>query len=115
MAQEMEQATSTDKPAHPKDASLGPLVHGESTSHGPATSSDRPPTDHQQQLAMKTSDTHPIHISPVLPDDLLADVGRRIRATAEPQLLRLGSAEQGTSLTTRYFDDHTAAQIHSDR
>ncbi|EST08286.1 Dual specificity phosphatase, catalytic domain protein [Kalmanozyma brasiliensis GHG001] len=114
MAQEMEHATSTDKPAQAKDASLGPLVHGDQNGNGVSHRATEE-QQQQQQLAMKTSDTHPIHISPVLPDDLLADVGRRIRAQAEPQLLRLSSSEGNTSLTTGYFDDHPAAQVRGER
>ncbi|GAC97753.1 hypothetical protein PHSY_005340 [Pseudozyma hubeiensis SY62] len=135
MAQEMEQASATDKPAQPngngasKDASLGPLVH--STTQGNSTSDSTGEQQQQQQqqlqqhqLAMKTSDTHPIHISPILPDELLASVGRRIRSTAESQLLRLeltasgegtSSQQQQTSLTERYFEDHSREQIQGTR
>ena len=143
MAQEMEEASATEKPAHPdvpappatKDASLGPLVHAEGNSYGPAsnghdtqrTSAEQQRQQQQSQLAMKTSDTHPIHISPILPDDLLADVGQRIHARAGSQLLKLGSsggennslaataAGKVTALTERYFDDHAREQIEGDR
>ncbi|SPO30152.1 uncharacterized protein UTRI_05991 [Ustilago trichophora] len=141
MAQEMEKASPTEKPAQPeasassatKDTSLGPLVHAEGNSHGPAShvldpqqmSSEQLRQQQQNQLAMKTSDTHPIHISPILPDDLLADVGRRIHARAEPQLLKLDSdnghvdsltvSNKQTALSERYFDDHAREQIQGDR
>ncbi|SPO31209.1 uncharacterized protein UTRI_05991_B [Ustilago trichophora] len=141
MVQEMEKASPTEKPAQPesstssaaKDTSLGPLVHGEGNSYGPASnglepqqmSSEQLRQQQQNQLAMKTSDTHPIHISPILPDDLLADVGGRIHARAEPQLLHLGStnghlssltvSDKQTALSERYFDDHAREQIQGDR
>ncbi|CBQ69883.1 conserved hypothetical protein [Sporisorium reilianum SRZ2] len=139
MAQEMEQASPSDKPAHldacrdakpVKDASLGPLVHADGNSNGPAntngTESHRRSNEeqHQNQLAMKTSDTHPIHISPILPDDLLADVGRRIHSAAEPQFLKLGSSiangsvEQNLQLTAfsdNYFEEHAREQVQGDR
>lgn len=139
MAQEMEEASPTDKPGHPdrtaKDGSFGPLKHSEGPSIArasedadPTRSSEQQHQTQQNQLAMKTSDTHPIHISPILPDDLLADIGRRIYSEAEPQLLRLGSStsseastlvaadgRQLTALTERYFDDHAREQVEGDR
>lgn len=141
MAQEMEKASPTEKPAQPeasassaaKDTSLGPLVHAEGNSYGPASnglapqrmSSEHLRQQQQNQLAMKTSDTHPIHISPILPDDLLADVGRRNHTRAEPQLLKLDSnnghinsltvSDKQTALSERYFDDHAREQIQGDR
>ncbi|CDU22536.1 uncharacterized protein SPSC_01166 [Sporisorium scitamineum] len=143
MAQEMEKASPSDKPVHPdaskdskpaKDASLGPLVHADGNSYGPATTngteSHRRSNEeqHQTQLAMKTSDTHPIHISPILPDDLLADVGRRIHSTAEPQLLKLAfniannsansldaTEHQLTAFSEKYFDEHARKQVQGDR
>lgn len=138
MAQEMEQADATKKPAHPngngalaKDASLGPLNHTDSNSHsngsGNSLDAEQQRQAQQNQLAMKTSDTHPIHISPILPDDLLADVGRRVRSVAEPQLLKLGGSSNTsdastlstsaalTAATDAYFDDHSREQIEGDR
>ncbi|TKY88130.1 hypothetical protein EX895_002840 [Sporisorium graminicola] len=138
MAQEMENATPSDKPAHPdasKDASLGSLAHANGNSCGSATNNgaeSHSRSNHEQlqnQLAMKTSDTHPIHISPILPDDLLAEVGRRIYSIAEPQLLRLGSivgnssADKGdaakqqqlTALSRRYFEEHAREQVQGER
>lgn len=135
MAQEMEHASPTDKPAHPNGAKdsnnavLDPIKHAQSDSCGPTsniTTEEQQQQQQQQQnqLAIKTSDTHPIHISPILSDDLLADVGRRIRSTAESQLLGLGSlnanandscAQQSTSLTEHYFDNHSLQQMQGSR
>ncbi|KAJ1021674.1 hypothetical protein NDA16_003810 [Ustilago loliicola] len=138
MAQEMEEADATKKPAHPngapaKDASLGPLNHVDSNTHSSGNSNsnsngldaEQERQAHQNQLAMKTSDTHPIHISPILPDNLLADVGRRVRSVAEHQLLKLGSSNGDastlsiqsalTAATQKYFDEHAREQIEGDR
>lgn len=142
MAQEMEKASPSDKRGQlgggagsgaAKDTSLGPLNHTEGTSHGPTgsgndahtLSSEQQRRQQQNQLAMKTSDTHPIHISPILPDDLLADVGRRIHSRAEQKLLQLDSSDgavdalpadsQLTVLNERYFDDHAREQIEGKR
>lgn len=101
MAQEMEEATASDKPAHPtQNSGVGPLDHG-------------PPADQvqaQQTLAMKTSDTHPIHISPILPDHLLGEIGSKLHQ------LKLGG--EGTSLTAateEYFDQHSEEQVKGRR
>ncbi|KAI3482902.1 hypothetical protein L1887_54224 [Cichorium endivia] len=136
MAQEMESVdTTAPKPGHVDErapavtdnSSLGPLVHMTGNGSGPASSLAESSSAEQQQqqqqqqpqnqLAMKTSDTHPIHISPILPDELLPEVGRRIRALAEPQLraLRADSAAAGTAATERYFDDHAHEQVHCGR
>lgn len=129
MAQEMEEADATKKPAHlngapSKDASLGPLNHTESNSHANGNSNgnsngnghnngfdtEQQHQQHQQhQLAMKTSDTHPIHISPILPDDLLSDVGRRLHSIAEHQVVQLGSSNGDSSTTLSHQAAITAA------
>ncbi|SNX86706.1 uncharacterized protein MEPE_05415 [Melanopsichium pennsylvanicum] len=134
MAQEMEEASPTDKPAHPKSSrppqhsSLGPLVHVEANSHGAASNESRDSSEAQhnaqqaqKQLAIKTSDTHPIHISPILSDDVLASVGQSMHSRAQVQLLKLGSTNddvlttlttgERTALTERYFETHSESQI----
>ncbi|EPQ27354.1 uncharacterized protein PFL1_05275 [Pseudozyma flocculosa PF-1] len=74
--QDLEKASPTEKPGHvpPHEQQRPPPVAA------------MPPSQ-QASLAMKTSDTHPIHISPIVPENLLQEISDRILAAAPPQFV----------------------------
>ncbi|PWY99275.1 hypothetical protein BCV70DRAFT_140106, partial [Testicularia cyperi] len=136
MSQEMEQAEAIEQPGRIDGSNGEPSQHPSSQQQA----------QHQQQsqqahLAMKTSDTHPIHISPILPEHLLDEISMHVQTTMPAQMRQLchgatstpklangnngihttgnghGGANGPSSVTHSYMDadSHAEAQIKGGR
>ncbi|KAN0062974.1 hypothetical protein ACQY0O_004797 [Thecaphora frezii] len=82
--QDIEKASPTQKPGHPGGFGDGGSCEA-AQAMAPLIASM--PAVQQAQLAMKTSDTHPIHISPIVPENLLQEISDTILAQTPPEFL----------------------------
>lgn len=88
---------------------LAPCVDG---SNGNGTNGSI--TTECQGMAVKTSDTHPISISPIIPPELLGDISSRVRAGFPPSIHdQIWSRKQFDSDTTDHA--HHTLQVNGER